>query len=365
MYLYIIISVWIYILFLIGLRSDAEQIALAWPDKSNDKIANSNAKICNHLAVLTFVVLWFLTAFRSRNIGNDTNTYIYLFERFSKGIDISSRYEIGYQYLNYFIGKITTNQHYFLIIIASAAYLGTIVYYRKNSKNILLTTGLFFPIFFTVYTSLIRQQIAMVIILYAYDCIKKKKNTLALLLIAIATAFHSTAIGAVLLFLKNRFIVNNKVVYTISIVCIVIGRLGLLSRIIDVVLPSYSHYFVSRYSSTGWLAVSYDFVRNLILFFLISKYSKTDENHDKLRLMNFALLLIFSSFGFTMNLFIRASEYFMLICTVELPNAIYECNVKNKKYWMLTIGTITIVMFLLILIYRPEWNHIYPYEFWD
>lgn len=83
MLLYILLTVWIYGLMLLGLRKDATISALAWPQKTTSVVANQNYRISVYLANFSVLILWFLTAFRSQNIGNDTATYIYYFNIFS------------------------------------------------------------------------------------------------------------------------------------------------------------------------------------------------------------------------------------------------------------------------------------------
>ena len=366
MLLYIMLSLWIFFILLLGLRPDAATTAMAWPYQSESSVANRNAKICIVFGLITFAVLWFLTAFRSENIGNDTATYIYYFDIFSSGgIDRTRAFEIGYQYLNVLIGKVTRDPHIFLVIMATIMYFGVAFYIKKYAKNFLVSICLFFCLFFSAYTSMFRQGIAMIIILYAYQCMKEKKKIMAIVLIAIAFWFHKTAIVALLLLFCNKLFVNKKVVYLLVLISMLASQTDILYRVISIVLPGYAHYFASRYASSGWLAVSYELVRALLFFYLVSKRSNKNDAQDRLRMMNFALLLIFVSFGFTMNLFTRASQYFLLIGTVELPNFLYEKNDYAKRYWLFAIGLVSILMFMIILVFRPDWNHLYPYEFWE
>ena len=98
MVLYVSLTIWMFVIMLIGRRSDSKIVADMWPERPSEGIARTNLKVCNYLALITMLILWFLTAFRSANIGNDTSTYIYYFKIFSSGgIDRSRTFEIGYQ----------------------------------------------------------------------------------------------------------------------------------------------------------------------------------------------------------------------------------------------------------------------------
>ena len=365
MILYVSITIWMFVLMLIGLRSDSQIVANLWPDKPTNGIPKTNLKICNYLAFITLLIFWFLTAFRSESIGNDTNRYIYYFKIFSSGgIDRSRSFELGYQYLNVLIGKLTTDPHLFLIIIASIMYIGTGVYLFKYSKNIMLSLCLFYCVFFSVYTSMLRQGIAMVIVVYAYELLKEKKRIIAALLIILATLFHTSAIVCFLLFLNTPLLKKRWVVLLITAICGILSISGAFSTVISMVVPRYSHYLMSRYASTGWLAVSYDVIRNLIWYWLGSKAVDTSDQDNQLAVTDLTFLLIFAALGYFVNLFTRAGEYFLIIAITELPNLLYTKSFKHHRIWMFGICTVMLIMFILTLLYRPGWNHLYPYELW-
>ena len=351
-------------LLLLGLRNDADKIVLAWPKQPQSALISQSNMISLALGWTAVVVLWGLTAFRSAAIGNDTSVYIDYFRIFAEGgIDTRRSFELGYQALNVLIGLFTRDPHVFLICIATIMYAGTFFYIRKYSRNFLVSLCLFFCFFFSTYTSIFRQGIAMVIVLYAYQAMKQKKTVLALVLIIIAFFFHSTAAVALLLLFHDRLLTNAKIVYFLAAAALIVSQTGILYKTVSVVAPRYLHYFTSRYASSGWLAVAYEAIRALLMFVLVSKAASKKEK-DRLCVMNFALILIFSSLGFAVNLFTRASMYYLLIAVTEFPNMLYEKQLPNRRWWLLEVGAVSLAMFLLILIFRPGWNHLYPYSFW-
>lgn len=365
MALYIGLSVWILILLMLSVRKGGQAVALAWPYPPQNSIQKHNQTVCKGLFFITFVILWFLTAFRSINIGNDTRVYLYYFKIFENGIDQTRTFEIGYQWLNVVINQFTHDPHAFLIIMASLMYLGIVIYIVKYSRNILFSLVLFFSCFFSIYMTMFRQGIAMIIVLFAYQFIKDKKIAKGTLLIGVAALFHSTAVVAFLLLLRNRLPLKKRYIMALVIVSVFVSQTGVLGSLINAILPRYSHYFLSAYAASGWLAVTYELIRALFFYMLICKVAETADNEgNRLLLTNFALMLIFCAFGFSMNLFTRAGEYFLLIGVVELPNALHLRELSNRRLWMFGIGFVLIIMFLIVLIYRPDWNHLYPYEFW-
>lgn len=364
MLLYVGITLWVFIIFLIGIRPDSIEASDCWPDSPVSKVAQSNKRIAFALVSITFILFWILTAFRSAQIGNDTATYIYYFNIYSKGLDLTRTFEPGYQALNYIIGIITTDPHIFIIIIATIMYGGVGWYIHKYSKNTAVSLCLFYCYFFSMFTSIFRQGIAMIIVLYGYQLLKERKRILATLLFILATTFHTTAIVSFLLFLNFEAFKKKRYVFGLTLLSAIISSTGILNTIVNAIVPRYAHYFESKYASTGWLAVSYSLIIYVIWFLLISKSVNENEKKDRVVAINFAMLLIFAAFGFSVNLFTRLGKYFLLIAIVEIPNMLYRGKVRHFRLWLLGLCMFLLVMFIITLIYRPDWNHLYPYEFW-
>lgn len=365
MILYVELTLWIFIILIIGLRPDSIEVGECWPNMPEKPVARSNKRISDGITFITFASLWFLTAFRSAQIGNDTGTYIYYFNIYSRGLDLTRSFEPGYQVLNYLIGKVTTDPHIFIIIIATIMYVGACWYIYKYSKNPAISLCLFFCYFFSMFTSIFRQGIAMIIVLYGYQLLKAGKKIPAALLFLLATTFHTTAILSFLLFLNFEFLKKKRYVFGLAVVSAFISTTGVLNTVVNTVVPRYAHYFESRYASTGWLAVSYSLIIYIIWYLLISKSVNDSEKKDRVVATNFAMLVIFAAFGFSVNLFTRAGEYFLLIAIVEIPNMLYRGKVRHFRLWLFGLCTLLLVMFIITLIYRPGWNHLYPYEFWS
>lgn len=364
--LYYLLSFFMFIMLLFGLRADSEIVATT-TGKIKEVIAYRNNLFAHLCSIIFFLIFWFLTAFRSINIGNDTKVYIYYFNIFnSVGLDFSRTFEPGYQILNAIIGKLSLDPHIFLIMIAAILYLGTGVYLHRYSKNILISLVLFFCCCFSLYTSMFRQGIAMVLVLFAYQLLKQRRRARAFVLILLAMTFHISAGLALLLFLVDKIQLSIRMVVVFTMVISILAGTGILNNFLMILVPKYAHYFDSQYSGSGWLAVTYEVIRNLIWFLLVSKAIRDKSSmENRLVITNFMLLLMMSSLGYSVNLFTRASQYFLLIALVELPNTLYIHKLANKRLWLFAICSVMIIMFLLVLLYRPDWNHIYPYEFWE
>lgn len=373
MLLYIFLTT--YFVFVLMMAIQLEEEANINIYKSGYTIMESNmhssvpAKV---ICLFSFFIMWGLTAFRSINIGNDTHVYIKYFFIFRKGIDKMRNFEIGYQYLNYLINKLSGDPHIFLIIIASIMYITIALYVIKFSTNILLSTVLFYACFFNIYMSMLRQGLAMIIVLYAYQLLKRNRELLAIILIFFATYFHQSAIIAIILIFRNVIKPKKSQVIFLVSICAIFSQFGLINMIVGIVFPKYELYFHGQYASSGWLAVAYQMLFGILLF-CFCRFDNNDKecledsleiNNKNLLILNFTLLTTICAFGFSVNLFTRLSEYFLLIAIFEISEALQNYDIRTRKLIMIIIGSLSLMMFLIVLIYRPAWNHLYPYEFW-
>lgn len=364
MLLYTVLTIWFLLLLLMGLRPDSIDAVECWPELLEDKEKRMNQYIVSILAFLSFALMWFLTAFRSSAIGNDTANYLWYFDHFTKGLDKTSRLEVGYQYLNFFLGKFVHDRHSFLIVMATIMYGGIGLYLYKYSKNPAVSLCLFFSFFFSIYTNILRQGIAMIIALYGYQLLKSGKRIPAALLFLLASTFHTTAFLCFLLFVNLDILKKWRFVLGLTALCAIISLSGVMKTVVNALVPRYTHYFEGQYASSGWLAISFSLFTYVVFYVLISKSLDENNKADNIVATNFTLLLMLTAFGYAVNLFERAGEYFMLIAITELPNILYRGKVKNFRLWLFGIGTVYLLFFILSLIYRPGWNHLYPYEFW-
>lgn len=365
MVLYAFIAVWIFGILLLGLRPDSEEVAEVWPQEPNGELVRTNNRIINILTLATFIFLWFLTAFRSSSIGNDTSNYIYYIGVFADGLDLSRDFEVGYQLLVYLITRFTVDPHLFLIIMATIMYCGLVVYIFRYSSNPAVSLCLFFSGFFSAYVSMMRQGLAMIIALYGYQRLKEGKKLSAALIFMIAATFHTSAVVCFLLFLNINLLKKKWFVYGMTAFCGLISLTGFVRVFVALAVPRYLHYFQGAWASSGWLAITYLLIVYAVYFYLVSESTDSKDYSDGVIITCFSILLIVTAFGYSMNLFSRIAEYFQLIAVVEIPNVAYRGKVKHFRLILLGICTFLLIMFMVTLILRPGWNHIYPYEFWS
>lgn len=327
------------------------------------KIKISFSILCSCVLLL---ILFILTAFRNKNIGNDTNYYLIFYNYTVSNISTPANFEIGYRIYCYFLGNyLLFNGHYFLILTAVICYIPLFVVFFKKSQSPEISIVLFFCMLFSAYTNTLRQCIAMSLILIGYCFLKDKKTLLFILFVLLASCFHLSALLCILLLFSRFFPKRAAVVILVGIIFAGLSAFNSqISGFLSKILPSYSQYFSSEYAGTGWLGLTYYILRNSIFYVIafIGTKGITDKSKKNLVLTSFALLLLLNCLGFSVNLFSRASEYFLLICIVELPRLLIHN--KYKRTLTLAICIVSLLYFIFVLYYKPEWNHLIPYQFW-
>lgn len=333
-------------------------------EKKSYFAANNAIKKFNVLSAVLLCFSWFLTAFRASEIGNDTQVYLDYFVRIrSTGVSGDYRIEYGFQFLCAIIGFFTADPQWLLIVCATICYLGVGVYIFKYSKNVFVSAVLIFCLCYSDFMNILRQDIAVIICLYAYQAIKSKKNICGIFLILLAFAFHKSALVALIFLLYRFFRFNLKIAVMCVVVLIGFSISGLANKAVLLFASQYAGYFESQYAGTGWAAVSMSVLKGLaLIFFFNSAYKGSKKKHNEV-LMCLTFYTIFSSMGYIVNLFTRAAQYFLLPVITEIPNACCDGQIKHKKLWLCVICFALLSYFIIVLLLRPEWNHLYPYRF--
>lgn len=339
--------------------------------------------------ILTLFPLFLLAAFRKYNIGNDTNVYLNLFYQneyapLKEYNFFESRYEIGYLLFNKLILLFTNNGQVFLITTSIFIYLGIAFLIIKYSECPWLSSYLFFTMgYFSDSMNTIRLCMAMTILLFSYIFIEKKRFVPFLLLVLMAACFHRTALVFIIAYFAPFIKLNKKTVLVIILLTAIIflGFAPILEFLLSHI-TIYQYYIGSDYlngdirlaSVMNALVMLCVFVMCMILL-KISNQNNTNINIDSIPIDSIkndtimalftlvATALLFISFNF--SLIEKAGNYFGIFSIILLPNCLRK--VKNQYLRVLLIMIILVLFlmyFVVIQIYRPEWNHIYPYQFY-
>ncbi len=323
-----------------------------------------------HAAIVILLFLWFLTAFRSTSIGNDTPVYVRYFQNIdSYGVDENYAIEMGFQFLIRLIGKFTDDPHIFLVVMATINYglLSYIIF--KNSENCLISLILTFFLCYGSFCNIIRQSLAMLICFIAYIKFKNNRIILFVGLVLFAALFHTSALVVLLLLLYKYIPKNGYFIVGACCVAILLSHTSFLINISHMLGDEYTGYFTGKYANSGYLGTFLSLLRLVLIYFVIRSSSGdrqylSEKEYNIVYTSSF-FALFFLCCGFTVNIISRISDYFVIFSIIEIPNALKKKVGNQKNIFFAMLLAYMIVHFIVVQIFRPEWNHLYPYSLWN
>lgn len=324
-------------------------------------------------AVLSFFfcMLTVLLMFRHKSVGSDTNHYMQIFSRFSK-LEwehlASTHYEIGFAVFNKVISVFSKKPQVFISVAAIAVSLMIYPTYKRLCVDPSLTIVLYCTMStFVMMFSGIRQMLAIGIAFLAYECVRKHKLLLFLLLALLAMSFHTS--GFMLLFMYPLYHahITRKWLYVMIPAMVLVFVLNRpIFSVLAALLERYTQYDGSI-SSTGAYTMLILFLAFSAFSFLIPDESSMDRETVGLR--NFLLLaLVLQMFAPLHTLAMRMNYYYIIFIPLLIPRIIAYRSVRWRQ--VATLGRHTMVVFFLVyfFIYAYGGNnlHVFPYHFfWE
>lgn len=316
--------------------------------------------------LLSFVLLFLISSLRAKQIGTDTANYINKFNLIQvtdfRYIFDLVRYEKGYVILNKIVSYISSNQQS-IIVATSFIVLYTIFSgINKNSVNKVLSVYLFITLYYYFISfNAIRQYLAIGLIIFAYQYVKKREFFRFFIFVLLATTFHQLAIIFLPIYFFYGMKLNNKKVFFIvfSFTLVLIGFDAILNFVF-LLFPQYEYYKGTDYLEGGGMLTS--LISGSILFFgfFVRATNKLDEEYD------FLLLIILFSFltsliSMKVILFNRFNYYFEIFNILFIPKAVsLEKNQKVRLVYYILICSITLIYYVVRLI--EGWHRVTPYS---
>ena len=326
--------------------------------------------------LITFLELFFISGFRAWHIGNDTLPYVHTFIATCSSFDLSNTHmEKGYLLFNKCLSFFTDNPQS-ILIVTSFIILGIISCFTyKNSKFIFLSILLFVILHFSTALTMIRQEMALVIVLMGFGFVKRRLFIQFLLCCLFAATFHTSAIIGIVLYFIYPLNIKMKNIITILAITILIFIFiaPFLERILQI-LGRYQSYVGNRLmgdeiklASIMKTLIEFSiFVFCFISYFFVYK----KNNNQNIFLIRPQFLLITSLLALCIQfvsirgtILERVAFFFSFFNIVSIPTFI-NCYSKNIKFLLVfIIMSLFIIYKSIVFIYRPEWNYVLPFEF--
>lgn len=333
-----------------------------------------NKKVRKQYVIIIFMILTAIAMFRSYKVGVDTLQYYRNFNIIANlnwsDVDIL-RYEPGYFYFCKVLSEISKDPH-ILIMVSSLIIIpsvGRFIY--KYSKNVALSIFLYITlnIYFFHLTGM-RQSIAIAILLYGIGFLIEGKYIKYSLVVILAAQFHSSAIFLLCMILIRKSSCGKKT----YIRMLIISLLGFvfynqIFKLASILITKYEGYADSIFGESNYFGALLMFLVYFIIYSICqiyqfrgrSQYKFEDNVIGKIAFRSLSIAVCLQVITMRMNIIGRMVPYFIIFAIIAVPDAI--SRVKSKKF-IVSILIIVMLLFtywLVIGLFRPEWNGAIPY----
>lgn len=308
---------------------------------------------------ISFFILTFFSAFRGKEVGTDTDAYMDIFLKYVYGYS-DPHSEVGYSLFNQFLSYISTNPQAIIIASSIIINLGFMHFIYHNSKNAWISVYIYVTLFYYFYSfNAMRQFIAISIVLFAWNFLKNGKIIRFILIVLLASTFHTTALISFLLIFVYLWRRSIKLIpfIVLSTVVAVFGTSAIFNFVADF-FPRYAIYSetAGERGLGGIMPVILYFTIFIALYIL---REKGDQEYNMI--LNIAAICaafgILSYFNF---LFYRPAFFFNVFSIIFIPHIASRFKVKEYPiavYIISSLGMLYMIYYLAI-----GWHDVTPYK---
>lgn len=324
---------------------------------------------------IVFIEFVFIAGFRAWNIGNDTLNYINTFILSSHYPELFHSYmEKGYLWYNEFLSFFSHNPQTVLIANACVITGAILVFIRKYSPNILLSLLLFTVLQFGDTMNIMRQYLAVAIVLLSIPFVIKRQFVLFLLCCLVASLFHTSALLAIGLYFLYNLPCKTRYIFSCLVATFLI--FVFLSPILDRIIA-----FTGRYDTykgnillgeeTKIASIAKTFIQLAIATFCFFSYQVLQRRNLTAKsalpmpflLWSAIIALCLQFISIRGTVLERLVLYFSSFNLISIPVFIEAYPKKMRILIMCAILGCFIIYASVIFVYRPNWNYILPFKF--
>ena len=318
--------------------------------------------------IIFFVVLFFLTAFRSIHVGADTTNYLVMFKRFSAwSFERNLMYkEPAFALLCKIVSLFTHNYQVLIVIVSIISIVPVAIVYTMEIEYPMTTIALLLSISnFYMFFSGMRQSIAISLGMIAFLFSRKKKLIPFLLIVVLAFLFHRTAMILIFMYpLYHMRIVKKSLVFIIPIMVLIFV---FNKPIFDALQGIISDYEGVGNAETGSFTMLFLLIAFSVFSFIIPNDSELDS--DTIGMRNFLLMATVVQMFVPLNIFVmRMGYYYMIFLPLVIPKVIRNTSIRWRQF-AIAFHYIFLAFFTIrFFVSAPSMNalHIFPYTFfWE
>ena len=326
-----------------------------------------------------FVLFSFLSFFcffyvlRDFSYAHDTALYVAIYKDIAQRMHsitdyrIASNMERGFIVLVYLLSRICSNGRFFLLVISLFIYGSFMRFIYRYTRRLSICRSIYAVIFFVLLgtyfssTNIMRQYIAISIILFAYPYALEKKYLHYYFLVLLAFFFHISSIICVFIPFVHLLKINKRILFFYLIVLFILAAFGtrVLSIVLHYILPRYEHFLTNSIygiQSSVKLGPLLNFSIDFLLFFLFYRNLAGADKVYEFFLKNFMVALLFTAVSLKFTQIGRMSSYFS---PAAIP--LFALVKRNTLFYLILFALVGYCLVINIL--RPEWTAFFPYSF--
>lgn len=346
-------------------------------------VTGQKRRIDKDKAYIAIVGIWMflVSALRNYTIGKDAHTYLnrYIEVTVSEWSDIPRlakawMFEEGYVVLTKLLSCISKSPRFYLAATSFIIVVSFSFYIYKNSKIYWFSLLIFFALrMYGESMCLIRQYIAVSIILFAYNEIKENRLIRFIIIVLLASTIHTSALVVLPMFWISK-IKFEKIYILMPLVFGVVG-LCLLTPLSSVISnwlvaflarhTTYARYFAG-YSGRAGGAVGLVLIYLAFLIIIIIK-SKSVDIQSRNMYIAFAL----ASVAVALATFIvggaaeRLLPYFSAMFIASVPEAVNnKSKLEIRVQYVFAICAV-LMFYYIAIVCRADSLWLIPYELWN
>lgn len=362
--------------------------------------ANRNNFRKKQFVFVVFGIMTLISALRASTIGIDLDLHYAKNYELISSVNWSDipvfatlkQYEVGYCYFTKLLTYISTDVQFYIIFTSVVIYGVHGYFFYKKSEDIILSSSLFmFFCLFYMYMNIVRQAIAVSILLMAYLIFSESKKkvhnyVVFVLLVILASGFHSSAILCLvyLLFDKLKFTKIHMLLGIVVTALIYVGYSSVYKFVLSILggNDKYSSYLDSEEYGVGYMNLqSIYYVIITLGAFLLGYYILVWKDKTSHKLFakqeykvksneSFMLYMSFIAFAcrlliFKMSIITRFTFYFIPFVLILYPYAISKFKRRSNRIILnLTVYGVCLFYFMWVTVSNADTLYgVVPYEF--
>ena len=332
---------------------------------SHKKSIKLNDKAKRNFLLWCGLFMFVIIAFRHKEVGsNDSQNYFNNWELLSgftfdnlMAFMQESSFEKGYLLFVWTFSHVFPEGQFVFIISALIFTIAVCRFIYINSEDPELSFVMFVCLgLYSFMVQGLRQALAMCLCLFAIEFCKKRKLIPFILLVLLATTFHTSAIVFLVVYFIYGFTLNIRTaIASLAMAGILISFSGPIATIGNMI---FEREYENEVETGGFVAVAI-YVIILLVAITFSGSRKKDKNYSFFTFITF-LGAVFYVMRYTGVLAAeRVSFYFMFGQIIALPNAISRFD----KHVSFIIKCAVIVLCIALFAYRLNGDGLVIYRF--